>query len=51
MDDKEYVEKVCSRCLNRDNDKDLCNIRRTINGDYKCENEEVVKNENIQIYE
>lgn len=43
MNDKEYVDKVCSKCENKLNDKDLCNIRQTINGDYKCCNEKITK--------
>ena len=37
MNNKEYINKVCCKCENKLNDKDLCNIRQTINGDYKCE--------------
>lgn len=43
MNDKEYVDKVCKKCENRFNDKDLCNIRKTMSGDYKCVNEKVRK--------
>lgn len=43
MKDKEYVKKVCSKCKNRDNDKDLCNIVKTLDGDYRCSNEDVIK--------
>ncbi len=39
MDDKEYVNNTCSKCLNKYNDKDLCNIVRTIDGSFKCSNE------------
>lgn len=35
MNNKEY------KCENKLNDKDLCNIRQTINGDYKCVNEKL----------
>ena len=38
MNDKEYVEEVCSKCENRLNDKDLCNIRININGKANCVN-------------
>lgn len=38
MNDKKYVEEVCSKCENRLNDKDLCNIRATINGNLNCVN-------------
>ncbi len=49
MNDKEYVEKKCSRCKNKLNDKDLCSIVKTIDGNYRCSNEEIkeVENENI----
>lgn len=38
MNDKKYVEEVCSKCENKLNDKDLCNIRGTINGKLNCVN-------------
>lgn len=41
MNNKEYINKVCCKCENKLNDKDLCNIRQTINGDYKCVNEKL----------
>ncbi|MCF0125362.1 MAG: hypothetical protein HUJ68_06350 [Clostridia bacterium] len=40
-EEKEYVQNVCAKCLNRLNDRDLCNIVKTINGTYKCSTEEV----------
>lgn len=39
MNDKEYVDNKCSRCLNKYNDNDLCNIVQTIDGSFKCSNE------------
>ena len=41
MDDKEYVKNTCSKCLNKYNDKDLCNIVKTIDGKFKCCNEDL----------
>lgn len=41
MNDKEYVDNKCRRCLNKYNDKDLCNIVQTIDGSFKCSNEEL----------
>ena len=41
MDDKKYVKNTCSKCLNKDNDKDLCNIVKTIDGKFKCCNEDL----------
>lgn len=38
MNNKEYVEEVCSKCENKLNDKDLCNIRININGNANCVN-------------
>lgn len=38
MNDKKYVEEVCSKCENKLNDKDLCNIRININGNANCVN-------------
>lgn len=38
MNDKNYVEEVCSKCENKLNDKDLCDIRTTINGKLNCVN-------------
>lgn len=38
MNDKKYIEEVCSKCENRLNDEDLCNIRATINGKLNCVN-------------
>ena len=39
MNDKEYVDNKCSRCLNKYNENDLCNIVQTIDGSFKCSNE------------
>ena len=41
MNDKEYIDKICCKCENKSNDKDLCDIRQTINGEYKCVNEKL----------
>lgn len=40
-EEKEYKDKICSKCKNRKNDIDLCDIRRTMNGKYKCVNEDI----------
>lgn len=34
---KEYIDKYCKYCANRDED-DMCNIVRDIDGNAKCEN-------------
>lgn len=41
MHELEYIEKVCSKCKNRLNDKDLCHITKNLNGDHRCHNEEI----------
>lgn len=41
MNDKEYIENKCKRCLNKYNDNDLCNIVQTIDGSFKCSNEDL----------
>lgn len=38
MRDKEFIEKECSRCKNRENTIDLCVIYRDMNGRPKCVN-------------
>lgn len=43
MNDKKYVEEVCSKCENKLNDKDLCDIRSTINGKANCVNYKEIK--------
>lgn len=44
MNCKKYVKKICSNCINRNNKIDLCNIVRTIDGNYKCNNEKIQNN-------
>lgn len=41
MKEKEYVEKICNKCKNKNNEIDLCNIYKIINGDYRCPNEDI----------
>lgn len=36
MNDKEYVNNTCNKCLNKYNENDLCNIVGKINGTYGC---------------
>ena len=36
--EQEYIKDVCSKCKNKDNDKDLCKIVRDLDGNVKCEN-------------
>lgn len=43
MNDKEYVNNTCNKCLNKYNEKDLCNIVEKINGTYGCPNENCVE--------
>lgn len=43
--ENEYVKNVCSKCINKDNDKDLCCIVKTINGTYRCSNENTEEKE------
>ena len=38
MNDKEYVKEVCSKCTNKLNDNDLCNIIININVNANCVN-------------
>lgn len=45
MDDKEFVKKQCCKCVNKNNDQDLCDIRRTMNGEYRCINFKESKDE------
>lgn len=48
MNDKEYIKKVCSKCANRYNENDLCNIVRTMDGNYRCSNEEIKKENKLE---
>mgnify|MGYP003432201796 CR=1 FL=1 len=48
MNDKEYIKKVCSKCANRYNEKDLCNIVRTMDGNYRCSNEKIKKENKLE---
>lgn len=41
--DKAYIKNKCTRCINKYNNQDLCNITRTFNGEYKCINEHLLK--------
>lgn len=41
--DKEYIENKCTRCMNKYNNQDLCNIIRTMSGEYRCINESLLK--------
>lgn len=41
MGNKEFVKSVCNRCLNRYNEKDLCNIVQVIDGSFKCSNQDL----------
>lgn len=43
MNDKEYVNNTCNKCLNKYNENDLCNIVGKINGTYGCPNENCVE--------
>lgn len=43
MNDKEYVNNTCNKCLNKYNENDLCNIVEKINGTYGCPNENCVE--------
>ena len=48
MNDKEYIKKVCSKCANRYNENDLCNIVRTMDGNYRCSNEKIKKENKLE---
>lgn len=48
MNDKEYVKKICSKCANRYNEKDLCNIVRTMDGNCRCSNEDIKKENKLE---
>lgn len=39
MNEKEYIKNKCSKCINKNNSKDLCNIVKTMDGNYRCSNE------------
>lgn len=43
MESKAYKNKICSRCLNKYNDKDLCNIAQTIDGSFECKNKKLLQ--------
>lgn len=45
----EFKEKRCSKCMNRDNDRDLCYITRGIDGKLKCHNENSKDKEMVEI--
>ena len=36
MTRNEYCEKYCSKCINKNNDIDLCNIRINTKGEPQC---------------
>jgi len=38
MNINEFVEKNCSRCINKNSKNDLCNITKDFNGKLKCTN-------------
>lgn len=42
MNEKEYIKNRCSKCINKNNSKDLCNIVKTMDGNYRCSNEKVL---------
>lgn len=48
MNQNEYIKNKCSKCKNKLNEQDLCNITRSrISGNWQCENfEEKGKQEN-----
>ena len=48
MNDKEYIKKVCSKCANIYNENDLCNIVRTMDGNYRCSNEKIKKENKLE---
>ena len=50
MNDKEYIKKVCSKCANRYNENDLCNIVRTMDENYRCSNEKIKKENKFDRY-
>ena len=35
---EEFVEEKCKDCINRKNEKDLCNIVENIRGEMQCQN-------------
>ena len=37
---KEYVEKLCINCKNKDNELDLCKITKRLDNTVKCDNYE-----------
>lgn len=43
MNDRAFLEMNCNRCINKTNEKDLCNIVKKINGTYGCSNENCVE--------
>lgn len=43
MEEKEFVNNSCSKCLNRNNNKDLCKIVKKINNEYGCANENIIE--------
>lgn len=49
MDFKRYIEVICPYCKNRN--KDICDIRRTIDGMVKCLEYELDKELLIEEYE
>lgn len=38
MTEEEFTKKFCRYCVNRKNEKDLCNVMRNINWDLRCVN-------------
>lgn len=43
MNDRVFLEMNCNRCINKTNEKDLCNIVKKINGTYGCPNEDCIE--------
>lgn len=42
MNEKEYLKNKCCKCTNKGNTKDLCNIVKTLDGNYRCPNENII---------
>lgn len=49
MNDKSFIEEVCSKCKNKFNNKDLCYITKAIDGKSKCVNYEKIDNKNKEL--
>lgn len=42
MNEREFINIKCSKCINKNNEEDLCEIRKNIDGEPQCINMKLV---------